>query len=303
TDEGPCNAIDYRAEGIIGAAFSGAACDRLKRDHDALEKQGAAVRWLDADAARRHEPALAETVQGALLAPDDGQVDPPATLAALQAAFEKRGGRLLRAAKVVRLLTSQGRIEGVRLADRSELFARTVVLAAGVSAAALVPRLSRASARDRGPDGAPALFPVKGDALALAGDGLALQRTIRTEGAYICPKSDERIVIGASETPHDATLVPDDETIAALREAATGVVPGLAGLREWARWAGLRPATSDRAPIVGPDPEISGLFYALGHFRNGVLLAPLTADILADRIADGALSHWFIPFSIERFDP
>ncbi len=110
---------------------------------------------------------------------------------------------------------------------------------------------------------------------------------MRSAFAYICPKSDGRIFVGATELARDWSLTTDSAHIEALKAGAAKTTPALAGAEEIERWAGLRPATIDGAPIIGPAGDgPTGLYYALGHYRNGILLAPETANALAAAIAD-----------------
>jgi glycine/D-amino acid oxidase-like deaminating enzyme len=133
------------------------------------------------------------------------------------------------------------------------------------------------------------VFPVKGEALALARPSSAPSRVIRTRSAYLCPKADGRVIVGATEIVRDRSLTTDGARIDALKAGAVRAAPVLASAREIERWAGLRPATADGLPIIGPAPEgPKGLLYALGHYRNGVLLAPATAEALAQLILDAA---------------
>ncbi|MEQ8934937.1 MAG: FAD-dependent oxidoreductase, partial [Amphiplicatus sp.] len=139
-------------------------------------------------------------------------------------------------------------------------------------------------------------------ALALAASDAPIRHVVRAPGAYLCPKADGRLVVGATETPHDASLEPSSSGVESLKAAAARAAPILGRLEELGRWAGLRPATPDAAPILGRNAAGPlGLVYALGHYRNGVLLAPATADLLASLILKSGEALEFAAFSPDRF--
>jgi glycine oxidase len=141
---------------------------------------------------------------------------------------------------------------------------------------------------------------VLGEAFAVRAD--APTYILRAPGAYLCPKADGRIVIGATEAPHARLRAPDPAAIERLRAAAARAVPAIADALEIERWAGLRPATPDGAPILGRDPRgPANLWLALGHYRNGVLLAPETAARLAPAILAARDPQGLSPFRPDRF--
>ncbi len=263
-------AIDFRADGALGVATSEEEAQALRTRAAALEDRGVRVEWLGPDDVAKAEPSLRPGLVGGLFAPDDGEVDPRRALQALGAALARRGV-VVEPARVERIGARRGGVD-IICADRAVIAADTAVLAAG----SLASRIAGA------PGLAGAVFPVKGEALALAAPAALLRRVVRSEGAYLCPKADGRIVIGATSLPGDASVEVDSTRIEALRAAAEAICPALQPLAEQERWSGLRPATADGAPIIGRDalgPE--GLLYALGHYRNGVLLAPATAAAVA----------------------
>ncbi|MBB5519623.1 glycine oxidase [Amphiplicatus metriothermophilus] len=281
--------IDYRPFGILGVAFDETEARALAGAAEALRARGASVELLSGAEARALEPALSEYVLAALHAPADGQVDARRLLAALREAVVRRGGTFL--AGEAAAIEPAGANLVVRLRDGGAVEAGAVVLAAGAAASAI----------DAGP-ARPPVFPVKGEALALAEPEGRVRRVIRAPGAYLCPKSDGRLVVGATEIPHDASLEPTAAGIDRLRAAAGRVAPMTAALSETERWAGARPGTPDGAPVLGPAPAgPPGLVYALGHYRNGVLLAPATAGILADWLLRRRAAPELAAFGAARF--
>jgi glycine oxidase len=274
--------VDFQTTGILSVAFDG------EKGAFPEDLQGGSM-LCRADALAL-EPALSGDVQCAWFAEGDGQVDPRALLRALPAAIAHQGGRLVRGQRVAAIETERSAVVGVRLASGARLAAGAVVLAGGATFDGLTPL----------PPGA--VFPVKGEALALARGPGAPSRVIRTRSAYLCPKADGRVIVGATEVPRDRSLTTDPAHIDALKRGAARAAPALTGAAEVERWAGLRPATADALPIIGPGPDgPEGLLYALGHYRNGVLLAPATADVILRLVARGEPAP--PDFSAARFTP
>lgn len=285
--------VDLQTDGILAPAFSKADAALVQAALGPAIAAGRAV-WLDPDEARRRESALSPRIAGAGFCLHEGQVDARLLHAALRRAFARAGGALHSGLRAVRIIEARARAAGVMLETGETIAAPVVVLATGAH-------------RIEGAGGAKqlagAVFPVKGEALAVTaqpGEG-APRTVIRAPGAYICPKADGRIVIGATERPGEADLGVDEARIERLRTAACGAVPSLAAAREVERWAGLRPATADGAPLIGPAPDgPEGLFVALGHYRNGVLLAPETARLLAGALIAGERAPALAPFDPAR---
>jgi len=285
-------AVDLRHDGILGVALDEERAGALRRDAAFLRARGAAVEIIDGDEARRLEPGLSPDIVSALHAPRDGQVDPRRLLSALRLSVERVAGAVIPARVVGCVAAGAGFV--ARLADGGRVEAARLVLAGGASRLPMVAGVP-----------APPVRPVKGEAIALATpagaspDAPGLRRVVRAPGAYLCPKSDGRLVIGATEIEGRADLTVDKAAAAALRAAGARAAPGVAGLPLVERWAGLRPGTPDAAPILGaPRQGPGGLYFALGHYRNGVLLAPASARALADDMLgrDG-------PFDVAPFHP
>jgi glycine oxidase len=254
----------------------------VARDRDeaeALDRELALRRELGLDAqrllpsaARRLEPALAPTIRLALDVPGDHAADPRALVLALAEAARRAGVTLRTGARVERVEQRGGHVTGLRLAGGEVVHAGRVVAAAGAWTGAVdgLPRLP--------------LRPVKGQILRLrdpAGAGL-LDRIVRFEGGYLVPRGDGRYVLGATmeERGFDTTVTAGG-LYELLRDAGE-LVPGSRELVVEEMSAGLRPATPDNAPLLGPSDELAGLHWATGHHRNGILLAPVSADIVVD---------------------
>jgi glycine oxidase len=248
------------------------------------------VRRLRPSEARDLEPALAPTVRLALEAPDDHSVDPRLVLAALQEACEAAGVQVRERAAVARVELegaskdggggdgAGGRVIGVTLADGELVPAEQVVLAAG-------PWSERIEGLPPGA-GVP-VRPVKGQTLRLrdpAGPGL-LRRVLRFRGGYLVPREDGRYVLGATVEERGFGLAPTAGGVYELLRDARELVPGISELEIEELSVGLRPGTPDNAPVIGRG-AVRGLVWATGHYRNGILLAPLTAELVAGVLAD-----------------
>jgi glycine oxidase len=254
----------------------------LERQLAFRQSLGLAVERLRASEAREHEPALAPTVRLALEAPEDHSVDPRRVVSALRTACESAGVELREHTPVARVeLDGQGtRVTGVTLRDGEHLAAGQVVLAAGPWSEQIegLPAAARVPVR-----------PVKGQILRLrdpAGPGL-LRRVLRFGGGYLVPREDGRYVLGATVEERGFELAPTAGGIYELLRDAHELVPGISELEIEELSVGLRPGTPDNGPAIGP-ASVQGLIWATGHYRNGILLAPLTAALVADLlIGDG----------------
>jgi glycine oxidase len=288
--------VGLRDEGTLAVAFDGddrRALDRLLRVHRSL---GLASEWLSAADCRRLEPRLSPRIRGALQVAGDWQVDNRAVVRALTAAVSAAGAT--RRPEAVRRLVGDGsRIDGVELEDGTSLSARTVVVAAGAHSAAIggLPEVAR-----------PPVRPVKGEILRLAGDPAdpVLTHTVRgsVEGraVYVVPRRHGEVVVGASSQEAGFDTRVRAGAVEELLRAAVDLVPGLAELELVECRAGLRPGTPDNGPVLGRTP-VPGLVLATGHYRNGLLLLPVTADAIGEVLAGRDLPEVAASFGLERF--
>ncbi len=260
--------VGYLELGTLHIALDGDEAADLRRRFELMRSQGVEAEWLTPSEARRLEPGLASGGRGAVHAPHEAAVDPRETIAALVPALEAAGGRI-EIAEVDGAILDGGRLVGVRTKDGAEHRAAAVVLAAGSwSAAEWLPAEAR-----------PPVRPVKGQILTLAGspDHPVCARIVGGERCYSVPRADGRLIVGATveELGFD-TRVTAGGIHELLREAYR-TLPEIAELELVEAIAGLRPATPDNVPLIGRG-ALDGLILATGHFRNGILLAPLTAD-------------------------
>ncbi len=282
--------VEFSSEGALVIARTASETEWLENLAAACQARGLPVSRLSlADLAQR-EPAFTGQVRGALLLPDDRQVDPALLLQRLGAALSRAGVALKFGRHVERIVGGQQ-----FLMPDGERFDR-VVLATGAQAmpAFVGPRGAPL------PTGLPAPIPVKGQMLALAPVAGGPRHVIHTRDIYIAPKS-RWTLIGATTERGRADTDVDPAAIARLRAKAAELTAVLADAPEVSAWAGVRPTTPDDAPLIG-QTAIPGVFAALGHYRNGVLFAPATAEIMADQLLDGKVSPLAAAFDPTRFD-
>jgi glycine oxidase len=261
----------------------------LARDEDEARELDRQIEWRDSlglrtsrllgSEARELEPALAPTVRLALEAPEDHSVDPRLVLAALRRACEAAGVRLREQAPVARveLDGASTRVTGVVLGNGEYVAARHLVIAAGAWSGNLegLPAEARVAVR-----------PVKGQLLRLrdpAGSGL-LERVVRFAGGYLVPRADGRYVLGATVEERGFERHATAGGVYQLLRDAHELVPGVSELQIEELCVGLRPGTPDNLPVIGPG-ALAGLTWATGHYRNGILLAPLTAELVVEALA------------------
>jgi len=287
--------VELRCEGTLVLALT--ADDQAEIAHR-LEFQrqlDLPLEWLSAAQTRTREPHLAGKIAGALFSAQDHQVDNRKLAQALRAAAEAAGVTIHEHRPAKEIVVQGGRAKGVALEDGTIAAADIVVLAAGA--------WSRGIA-GLPPDRRPPVRPVKGQMLALQMDPAAalLTHVLWAPGAYLVPRRDGRLIVGGTVEEQGF----DDKITAGgmltLLEAAWRAVPAIEELPVAEIWVGHRPGSRDDAPILGPGPA-EGLVYATGHHRNGILLAPVTADAIARLVLDDVVEPAIKPFGLERFQP
>ncbi|PSQ72089.1 MAG: glycine oxidase ThiO [Bacteroidetes bacterium QH_2_64_26] len=283
--------VDYRDDGTLIVADDRDSAEALERLHAFQQEQELDVEWLTGDQARDIEPFLAPRLSAAVFAPSDHQVDNRRLLEALRAAFEVEGGTLHEDTPIEAVVPDAD-APAVRTTDGQRMSGDQVVVAAGVWSREL---------DGLEPDATPPVRPVKGQMIQLRRKRpFDLQHVVRGPEAYLAPKSDGRIVMGATseEMGFDTTVTAGG--LYDLLEGGWEVVPGIRDLPVDETWAGLRPATRDHAPLLGTTTA-PGVLMATGHYRHGILLTPVTAEEMARLIRTGETSDWIQPFSPVRF--
>ncbi|XIG80153.1 glycine oxidase ThiO [Streptomyces sp. SGAir0957] len=289
--------LGYRACGTLAVALDADDRAHLRELHAFQRKSGLESVWLSGRECRRLEPMLAPGVRGGLRVDGDHQIDPRRLASALVTACERAGVTFHRQ-RAERLSVIQDRAQGVTLTDGTALTAGQTVLATGSHSASLpgVPDEVR-----------PPVRPVKGQVLRLTVPpryAPFLSRTIRAvvrgSHLYLVPRVNGELVVGAtSEELGWDTTVTAGGVYELLRDAHE-LVPGITELPLTETCAGLRPGSPDNAPLLGPT-ALPGLLLATGHYRNGVLLTPVTGDAMAHALTTGELPPEAAPFAPDRF--
>ena len=289
--------VGYRVEGTLIVGLEPDDTHQLRHLYEAQRNLGLNVNWLTGREARDIESALSPRVTAAIHCASDYQVDNRLMVTALQRAYQQHGGTLHENSTVERIVIENGIAIGVQTQDGFQN-ADIVILSAGCWSAQIagIPEAM-----------IPPVRPVKGQMLALQmEEGIAINSVIRTVRAryptsvYLVPRTDGRLVIGATseEMGFDTRL-----TVGGMFELLRGAweaVPGVYELPILETWAGLRPGSRDNAPILGKTP-VENLIYATGHYRNGILLAPITAYEVAKLVLTGETSEIIAPFQSCRF--
>jgi glycine oxidase len=284
------SAISYRRTGTLDIAMDDAEMHALTGTAAALAKRGVPARLLDAAGVRAEEPQIGDGAVGGLLIDTHGFVAAGDLTRALAVAARRAGAQLVEQSRVRRIASHDGTI--VVDADRGSLNGDAVVVAAG------------SWSGDIEIDGITAhvpVRPVRGQLLSLTWVGTPLRRVTWSRRCYLVPWEDGTVLVGA--TVEEAGF-DERATVAGvhdLLDAACGMVPharaaGFRGAR-----VGLRPATTDGLPIVGASHAVPNLMYASGHYRNGVLLAPLTAQLVAEAMLENHIDPLMVPLSPSRF--
>jgi glycine oxidase len=281
--------------GFVRAGALHIALDRdeageLRRVHDLQRSLGLGAEWLPPRRCRELEPGLTPSFNGGVHAPDEAAIDPRRMIAALLAALAAEGVEVRGGAQIAAALLDGERIAGVRTESGEELRSAAVVLASGAwsGAAEWLPEAAR-----------PAVRPVKGQILELrAPDGQApCGRIVASERVYLVPRPDGRLIAGATTEERGFDTAVTAGGVHELLREAYRLLPEVAEMELVESMAGLRPGTPDNLPLIGPG-ALDGLILACGHYRNGILLAPLTGDAVAELLERGEL-----PDAVAAADP
>lgn len=277
--------VGYRSSGTVVAAWDTADLAAL-RDLQAFQASlGLKSELVNGRELRRLEPVLAPGLPGGLFAADDHQVDNRLLHKALLAAAPT-----VIAQRVVELVRTSTRVVGVRTQDGTTISAANVVLAAGAWSGQLDDRLP--------------VRPVKGQTLRLVADPLfahVVRGSVKGSTIYLAQRASGEIVIGASSEEAGFDLRPRAGAIYELLRDAQSLIPTISELEFREVSTSVRPGSPDNAPIVGR-AATDGLIYASGHYRNGILLTPVTADGIAELIMSGDLPEVLRPFTARRFE-
>jgi glycine oxidase len=281
---------EYDREGILYLALNEQERAELQQRARWQASAGGTIEELTVSAARQLEPAISPEAIYVLRMPLERRIENRRLTMAYATAAAARGATLLEAVSVKHVLVKSGSATGVRTSDGREFEADIIVNAAGAW-----------SDQIDGVGENLGSYPVRGQIVCLDGRPGQLRWSVFSPGGYLVPRRDGRILAGSTmeEAGFDKSV-----TLAGLTKitrAALAMAPGLGDLPLREAWAGLRPATRDFLPVLGPSASVPNLFYAVGHFRSGILLSAITGEILTDLIQGRSPSIDLTPFSPKRF--
>jgi len=282
----------YRAGGAVEVICHGDAGRELSTLVALHRGLGLACEPLRLEEARNMEPALGREVQAAALLPDECSIEPRALASAVLAAAASAGVTLCPGVEVNSLARDGNKCVGVKVSSGEHFHAAHVVLAAGCWSSQI-------------PEAAPyaPTVPIRGQMVALRNSGMPIRHVLRSERGYLVPRgveSPQTVVVGSTVENAGFEKRLTSGGIEKILSAANELAPELAKAEIVETWSGLRPGTPDQLPILGP-VDFDGLVFATGHYRNGILLTPVTAKLIGDWITEGRTSIDWEMFSPLRF--
>ena len=284
--------IEYRTEGTLYLALADADEEELEHRWQWQREAGLSIKKLTAECVRKLEPSLTPKLRWALKFPEDHQVANRRLMLALEAAARKAGAAFWTETEALELVTSYSQVSAITT-TRGDIQAKTVILAAGCWSGLLKTDGDKAMTQ---------VEPVRGQMISLTMPVPALQHVVYSSSGYLVPRLGGFVIAGSTteNVGYDKRVTAGG--IASIIDRAVEIAPGLAEQELQETWAGLRPKTKDEWPILGTDPQINGLVYATGHYRNGILLTPITARTISDLVTRGESAVDLNPFNISRFD-
>lgn len=280
--------VELRLDGVVFVAESEADLEELDTRLAWQARAGLRVERLSPEAVRELEPRVRDGIRGGALFPEDGQVENRRLTRAAVLAASAAGARFENGNPVRRVLVERSKVTGVEAASGT-IRSDAVVLAAGAWAGEAL--------------GLPFAIPVspaRGEMVAVE-SATGPSRVLYSHRVYVVPRRDGRILLGATLERLGFDKRVKAKAVAQLLAAGLDLIPALEEAGFHSAWAGLRPCAPDELPILGASP-VEGLTLATAHFRNGILLAPLTAQATADIVATGEAGWDLTPFSVGRFD-
>ena len=268
----------------------------IEKRFDWQSRAGLAVERLTARQARELEPCIAETLRAALLFPRDVQIENRRLLNALVNSAMKRDVTIVTETNVESLSvdsrqtssSSTKSVEGVQTSS-GFVSCHTVIVAAGTWSSMIEHAHT------------PKIEPVRGQMICLDAKPQLTRHVLYSPRGYLVPRKDGRLLAGSTSESAGFTKQVTAGGISSILANANEISPNIERLPILDTWAGLRPRAADGLPVLGPCDEIDGLFYATGHYRNGILLAPVTGELIAEAVVNGHVSPLLAAFSPNRF--
>ncbi len=282
--------IEWKKSGLLIPFFDDDKIDHWQAAIEWSEKFDWKVEQLNTAETLEHEPSLSSQTQKSLLWPEVGQLRNPRLLRAVRVLMEQLGVTTVEHAEVTSLLKVEDRVSGVACANGRKIEADQVLLAGGSWCGEL--------ARQMGFE--LPVQPVKGQIVLLRGEAGLMHSIVKHDDAYFVPRVDGRILVGASMEYVGFERGTTDEVIGQLMASMARIAPGLKGLEVEQKWMGFRPGSPDGMPFLGPVASMPGLWVASGHYRNGVALAPITAEIMSQWMVGNGPEMDMSTFAVDR---
>jgi len=279
--------IELDLTGTICLSFNEDEEQELRQRFEWQSKAGLSAERLTTAEVRRLEPQISASVTGALLFPRDVQVENRRLLAALATSVQVLGVSVMNETNVEEVVVSAGHVSGVQT-NKGLIQSPTVVIAAGA--------WSDLTGAMKFP-----VEPVRGQMVCLSAKPQLTRHVIYSPRGYLVPRQDGRLIAGSTTERVGYLKMVTAGGVKSILMNASEISPAIERLPLVTSWAGLRPRAPDGLPLLGPCDEIEGLIYATGHYRNGILLAPLTGELIAETVVDGRISGELATFSPNRF--
>ena len=290
--------IELDTTGTLYLAFTEHDQEEIERRYDWQTRAGLAVEKLSAREARELETCITPTVLAALRFPQDVQVENRRLLNALASSVQRLGVKTITETNVNSLCIEHGRLTGVET-SRGFVGCPTVIVASGSWTSFIGVSCEGSNGIKPRP---PRIEPVRGQMVCFDSKPQLTRHVIYSPRGYIVPRRDGRLLAGSTSEAAGFAREVTAAGIGAILNNAQEIAPVISSLPMIDSWAGLRPRAADGLPVLGPCDEIEGLFYATGHYRNGILLAPITGKLIAQAVIDRVISPSLVPFSPNRFD-
>jgi glycine oxidase len=281
--------VELDTTGTLYLALNSTDQEEIEKVYTFQSRAGLSIELLSDYEARALEPSISESITGALLFPQDIQVENRRLLNALANSVNNLGVNVLTGTNVDSLIIEGNRLTGVQTSG-GPITCSVAVVAAGTWSSFI--KHTSCS-----------IEPVRGQMVCLEAKPQLTRHVIFSRRGYIVPRRDGRLLAGSTSENAGFDKSVTAGGINQILQNAHEILPMISNLPIVDTWAGLRPRAPDGLPVLGPCVEIEGLFYATGHYRNGILLAPITGELISEAIVKGVASPLLAPFSPERFFP
>ncbi len=282
--------VEYMPQGVLRVALSQRGALALRATYDLQREQGFPLEWLDEPALREFEPRLNERACGGVFSATEGNISNQLVTLALERAAVKRGATIVERAPVAGFVAKDDRVTAVRTPDRAFECA-IVVIAAGARSGQIAKKLHISLP----------VHAVRGQMIAFSGMHAPIHHIVGGPRGYLVPRANGLIFAGATVEDVGFRRRTTKSGVASMLKMSRELVPQLASATVAFEWAGLRPGTPDGLPIIGPLMGSSNVIAATGHYRNGILLGPLTGKLIAAGITRGAWDDIPAEFRPQRF--